>query len=155
MVTEPAGSFRVAVFAIIVRDGQVLLARRRDIGWWNLPGGGMELGETVDEALHREVYEEIGLNVEIVRLVGVYLKPQKDEVVLTFLCHPGAGEPQTSTEVSAIGYFAPHALPERTLPKHRERIADAFLARPEAVIRAQRTSTQEDQREPETGAGDL
>jgi 8-oxo-dGTP diphosphatase len=149
-MTEPAGSFRIGVFAIIVHDGQVLLARRRDIGWWNLPGGGMERGETVDEALRREVREEIGIEIAIVRLVGVYSKPQKDEVVLTFLCYPAQGKPQVSAEISEVRYFAPHALPGRTLPKHRERIADAFLQQPEAIIRAQRTATQEDQREPET-----
>jgi 8-oxo-dGTP diphosphatase len=147
-MTEPAGSFRIGVFAIIMHDGRVLLARRRDIGWWNLPGGGMERGETVDEALRREVREEIGLEVAIVRLTGVYSKPQKDEVVLTFLCHPAGGEPGASAEISEVGFFPPYALPERTLPKHRERVADAFLHQPEAIIRAQRTSTAEDQREP-------
>ena len=56
-VSDAGGSaqFRVAAFALIFQEGRVLLAHRRDIDWWNLPGGGMEAGETVDEALHREV----------------------------------------------------------------------------------------------------
>src|SRR6266516_3299153 len=70
-------SFRIAASALIFDGERVLLAHRRDIDWWNLPGGGMEVGETVEEALYREVYEETGLQVEIEQLVGVYSKLQK------------------------------------------------------------------------------
>ena len=47
--------FRVAVNAVIEREGHVLLARRRDIGWWNLAGGGVEPGESMAEGLQREM----------------------------------------------------------------------------------------------------
>lgn len=140
--------FRIAAFAIIERQGQVLLARRSDIGWWNLPGGGLEAGETVDEGLRREVLEEVRTKVEIVRLVGVYSKPQKNEVVLTFLCHLPNGQADTigtSDEVSEVGWFAPSHLPLDLLPKHRQRITDALLGQREAILRAQRSSTEEDQ----------
>ena len=139
--------FRVGVFAVVEREGRYLLARRADIGWWNLPGGGLEYGETLDDGLRREVREEIGSEVEIARLVGVYSKPQKRELVLAFLCHlaPGSPEPSTSDEVSAVGWFAPGELPPRLLPKHRQRLEDAILGRPDALIRAQTSSTREDQ----------
>ena len=143
-----ASRFRIAAFAIIEREGRVLLARRRDIGWWNLPGGGIEAGETVDEGLLREVREEICAQVEIERLVGVYSKPQKDEVVLTFLCRLSANEDQalgTTDEVSEIGWFTREELPADLLPKHRQRVEDALLHQPHAILRAQRTSTEEDQ----------
>lgn len=139
--------FRIGVFAIVEREGCYLLARRVDIGWWNLPGGGLEYGEALDEGLRREVREEIGSQVEIARLVGVYSKPQKREIVLAFLCHlaPGSPEPSTSDEVSEVGWFTPGELPDRLLPKHRQRLEDAFLGRPDALIRAQTSSTQDDQ----------
>jgi 8-oxo-dGTP diphosphatase len=143
-----ASRFRIAAFAIIERGGRVLLARRRDIGWWNLPGGGIEAGETVDEGLLREVREEICAQVEIERLVGVYSKPQKDEVVLTFLCRLSPNEDQvlgTTDEVSEIGWFTREELPADLLPKHRQRVDDALLHQPQAILRAQRTSTEEDQ----------
>ncbi len=148
-VAAATAQFRIGVFAVILEDGKVLLGRRRDIDWWNLPGGGMEPGETVDEALRREVREETGLEVGIERLVGVYSKPQKQEVVLTFLCRVEGGELRETEEIIECRYFAPDALPLRTLPKHAERVRDALLNRPEAIIRAQRTSSQEDQRLPQ------
>jgi 8-oxo-dGTP diphosphatase len=139
--------FRVSAFAIIEQDGKYLLARRRDIGWWNLAGGGLESGETVDEGLAREVMEEVRMTVTIERVVGIYSKPRKNEVVITFLCHPtpDSGKPATSDEVSQVGWFTPDKLPEKFLPKHRQRLDDALRGRREAIVRAQRTSTEEDQ----------
>lgn len=137
--------FRIAVYALIFDDERVLLAHRRDIDWWNLPGGGMEIGETIEEATCREVREETGLVVQVERLVGVYSKPQKQEVVLTFRCKVIGGELQATEESRACGYFSPDALPHNTLPKHRERIVDALLNQQAAILRAQRSSSVEDQ----------
>src|SRR5215471_18900870 len=132
--------FRIGLFALIFDDeGRVLLGHRRDIDWWNLPGGGMEAGETVDEALRREVREETGLEAEVEQLVGVYSKPQKQEVVLTFRCRVIGGTLQPTEEARESRYFAPGMLPTNTLPKHRQRIEDALLNSPSAIIRAQRT----------------
>src|SRR5436305_14801630 len=82
---DPSSSsapFRVGVYAVIFNEEGVLLAHRRDIDWWNLPGGGMEAGETVDEAICREVRDETGLEVEVAQLVGVCSKPLKQAVVV-------------------------------------------------------------------------
>ena len=139
--------FRIGVFALIFNhENQILMGHRRDIDWWNLPGGGMEIGETVDEAICREVFEETGLKVKVVQLVGVYSKPQKQEVVLTFLCNIIGGTLQPTEETSESRYFQPDALPENTLPKHRQRIADALLNQQSAIIRAQRSSSEDDQK---------
>lgn len=137
--------FRIGVYALIFDDGRVLLAHRRDINWWNLPGGGMEIGETVEEAICREVREETGLEVQVERLAGVYSKPQKQEVVLTFRCRATGGALQATEESRACRYFSPDALPRNTLPKHRQRIEDALLNQEAAVLRDQRSSTMEDQ----------
>ncbi|HEX6819974.1 MAG TPA: NUDIX hydrolase [Ktedonobacterales bacterium] len=139
--------FRIAVSALIERDGQYLLAHRSDIPWWNLPGGGLEYGETLDEGLAREIREEIGAVIEIVRLVGVYSKPQKREVVFTFLCHlaPDSPPPGPSAEVSRVAWFLPHEVPANLLPKHRVRLHDALRGQAEAIVRAQTTPTTQDQ----------
>jgi 8-oxo-dGTP diphosphatase len=139
--------FRIGVFAVIFNyEKQILLGHRRDIDWWNLPGGGMESGETVDEAVCREVREETGLEVKVERLVGVYSKPQKHEVVLTFLCQAIGGTLQPTEETRENRYFSLDALPGNTLPKHCQRIEDALLNQQRAVIRAQRSSSEEDQK---------
>jgi 8-oxo-dGTP diphosphatase len=145
--------FRVGVFAVIElprNDGEMryLLARRSDIGWWNLVGGGLEYDETPEEGLAREAREEIGAEIEVVRLVGVYAKPPKREVVLTYLCRLAAGspEPGPSEEVSEVGVFTVAELPEDTLPKHRQRVLDAASGQVEAFRRTQATSSAEDQR---------
>lgn len=147
---ESKARFRIGVFAVIEREGRYLLARRRDIGWWNLAGGGLEYGESVEEGLAREVREEIGANIAIERLLGVYSKPRKNEVVLAFVCHltDDSPRPGPSDEVSEVAWFLPNEFPPDLLPKHRQRLEDALLGRPEAVIRAQTTSTEEDQRLP-------
>jgi 8-oxo-dGTP diphosphatase len=141
-----SAAFRIAVSALLFDEQQrILLAHRRDIDWWNLPGGGMELGETVEEAVKREVLEETGLKVEVEQLVGVYSKPQKQEVVLTFRCHKVGGALTATEESRECRYFVPDGLPINTLPKHRQRIVDALLGQQQAVIRDQRSSSEEDQ----------
>ncbi len=139
--------FRVGVNALIFNEAQeVLLALRRDIGWWNLPGGGMELGETVTASLVREVLEETGLEVSVERPVGIYSKPQKREVVLAFRCHITGGAMRPTAESSECRFFAPNNLPSNLLPNHRQRVEDAMLNLPQAVIRDQLSRTEDDQR---------
>jgi 8-oxo-dGTP diphosphatase len=140
--------FRVSVYAVIIEEGKVLLAHRNDIDWWNLPGGGMEAGETVEEAMIREVREETGLEVAVERLVGVYSKPQKNEVVLALRCHITGGTLSATEESRECRFFAPNAMPRNTLPKHRQRVEDALLNLPYAVLRDQRAASEEDQRLP-------
>jgi 8-oxo-dGTP diphosphatase len=140
--------FRIGVSALIFREGEILLAHRSDIDWWNLPGGGMELGETLEQTVSREVLEETGLQVAIERLVGVYSKPQKHEVVLSFLCRITGGELTTTLESRECRFFPPGALPANTLPKHRQRIEDALLNQERALIRNQLSSTSHDQNLP-------
>ncbi len=149
----PAPRFRVGVFAVIERQGRYLLAHRSDIDWWNLPGGGLEYDETVEEGVAREVREEVGVTITIARLVGVYSKPRKREVVLTFLCHLAEGSPEAhdSDEVRATAWFLPSEFPPNLLPKHRQRLEDALLGQPQALLRAQTSTTEEDQ---QLGPGD-
>lgn len=139
--------FRVSVSALIFEEECILLAHRRAIDWWNLPGGALDPGETVDEALRREVREETGLEVEVGQLVGVYSKPLKQEIVLSLRCRVSGGTPGNivDDDIDESRYFALDALPARILPKHRERINDALLNQQRAILRAQRTSTAQDQ----------
>jgi len=143
--------FRIGVYALIFnQEREILLALRRDIDWWNLPGGGLEIGETVEEGVCREVREETGLVVEVDHLVGVYSKPQKQEVVLAFLCRTLGGMLTATEESRECRYFPPEALPVNTLPKHRQRVMDVLLNSRYAVLRTQRSTSEEDQHLPPT-----
>lgn len=136
----------LGVCAVIFNeDGRVLLTRRRDNNLWCLPGGGFETGETVSEAIIREVHEETGLVVEPLHLIGVYSDPHRMSqypdgnryhlVVLSFRCQVVDGTPLTSTdETTDIGYFSPESLPELVIA-HYERIQDALAGRQAAIIR--------------------
>ena len=130
--------FSIGVFAIILdSSNRVLLCHRRDKDLWNLPGGGLESGETPWQGVVREVAEEVGLQVTVNRLIGVYSKPDKDEIVFSFLCEPLGGEPSTSDEADEIAYFAFNEIPPNTLPKHVERIHDALDAHEDTLLRTQ------------------
>jgi 8-oxo-dGTP pyrophosphatase MutT (NUDIX family) len=122
---------RVRVGAgVIVRDnrGWILLEKRSDCGWWGLPGGRIEPGESVKEAAVREVKEETGLNIEITRLLGVYSEPESrivtfldngDVVHLVDIIVEGkiiSGELEISSESEALQFFNPAALPPEIVP---------------------------------------
>ena len=128
-------------------DGEkVLLTRRADNGQWVLPGGGLEAGESLAEACAREVLEETGLTVRVVRLLGVYSNP---DMLLTyanggrfhlvahnFLVEQVAGEPGTSDEVTAWGWYGSADMDDLDLmPHHRQRLSDAFARQAETFIR--------------------
>ena len=122
--------FTIAAFAIIFdTDGQVLLCHRRDMDAWNLPGGGLEPGELPNECVVREIHEETGLVAEVEKLVGVYGKPGRNEVIFSFICKITGGELSLTNESDNNRYFPPDNLPPNTLYKHAERIWDAAAHR--------------------------
>jgi 8-oxo-dGTP diphosphatase len=103
----------VAVGAVILDDDRVLLVQRGhepSIGAWSLPGGAVELGETLDAALAREVLEETGLSVEVGPVIEVLDRVQFDAdgrvgyhyVIIDYLCHPFAGTAVSGSDARAV-----------------------------------------------------
>jgi ADP-ribose pyrophosphatase YjhB (NUDIX family) len=138
---------RVSASAVIL-DGkrQVLLQQRSDGGQWGLPGGGVEIGERVQDTVVREVREETGLVVRPLRLVGVYSEPKLQVVrypdgnvwhyvTLCFECRVVRGRLTTCEETLALAYYPVHRLPRAILPHHRIRIRDALARRPAPFVR--------------------
>ncbi len=115
--------FTIGIFGIIFDEHKrVLLCHRRDYDLWNLPGGGLEAGESPWDGLKREVREETGLEIEIIKLAGVYSKPDKNEIVLSFLCKVISGSLTLNDEADKIEYFDVETLPKNTSQKQVERI---------------------------------
>lgn len=153
-IHEP--THRVGAFAIIRDDNErVLISRRTDSGWYNLPGGGVEPHESATEGVVREVREEAGLEIAVGRLVGVYSKPQKHEIVLTFEARIVGGTMQPSDEADQHEWIGSDELDRwQILPKHRERIEDALRNQAAAIIKDQRQpSTRSDARDAEQQGG--
>lgn len=125
---------------------KVLLTRRSDNRRWCLPGGHMESGESAAETCMREVLEETGLRVEIVKLIGVYTSPDvviqhghgplKQLVAICFEARVVGGELGLSTETCEFGWFTPAEIEQMDLIEiHRQRIVDAVADRAEAFYR--------------------
>ena len=130
--------FSIGAFAIIFDDEhRVLLCHRRDLDAWNLPGGLVESGELPTEAVIRETKEETGLDIAIERLVGVYGKADKDELVFAFVCQAISGQLASTEEADKCGYFEISRIPENTVPKQVGRIHDALHSKPQLVFRRQ------------------
>lgn len=134
--------------AVFDEQGRVLLQCRSDFKVWGLPGGSVEVGEKVEQAVRREVKEETGYDVEVVRLVGVYSDPAftttrypSGDVVhyvsLLFECRVTGGRLRTDSEgeSTALAFFPPDALPADLLREHAPRIADAAARREAAFVR--------------------
>lgn len=142
------GKIRLGCSAVIFDSSheKVLLTRRTDNGMWCLPGGAMDPGESAAEACIREVWEETGLQVEVIRLIGVYSDPNQlvvypdghkaHVVALSFEAAVKGGSLGLSSETTEAGYFSlEDSRRLELIGQHGQRIEDALAGRPEAFIR--------------------
>jgi ADP-ribose pyrophosphatase YjhB (NUDIX family) len=141
-----ANSLVPGASAIVVNNkGKILLHRRSDNARWALPGGVMDIGESIAQTVTREVREETGLEVEPEYIVGVYSDPGhvfayddgevRQQFSICFACRIVGGQVRTSKESSEVAFFAPAEID--TLDMHesiRVRIRHYLERRPQAVI---------------------
>ena len=123
----------VGVGAVIVHQGRVVLIKRRFeplAGQWSLPGGAVDVGETLVECVAREMLEETGLVVEVGPVVEVFDRIIRDGdgrvqfhyVLVDYLCRPVGGTLQAGSDVAEAVYAAPGELARYALADPAETV---------------------------------
>ena len=135
-----------AASAIIMNDERkILLQQRRDNSLWALPGGTMEIGESIGETVVREVKEETGFDVQPEYIVGIYTNPKhvvafsdgevRQQFSICFACTIVGGRLQVSKESHEVKFFSPQEIEYLSMhPSIYQRIKDYLEHRPQPVI---------------------
>jgi 8-oxo-dGTP diphosphatase len=129
---SPCHSVSVAG-AVVDRQGRMLAIRRRDNGHWEPPGGVLELHETIEDGLIREVQEETGLIVAPEQLTGVYKNMERGIVALVFRCTIAGGELCHTDETREIAWLTADEIKNRMDEAYAVRLLDALLPPPPAI----------------------
>jgi 8-oxo-dGTP pyrophosphatase MutT (NUDIX family) len=117
----------VSVAAVVVDGaGRVLVIQRRDTGRWEIPGGVLELGESIHDGLRREVREETGVLVNPGELTGVYKNLTLGVVALVFRATEYDGKPVPTDESSAVAWWTPDQIRETMVPAFAIRALDGL-----------------------------
>ena len=126
---------KVSVAALVLNyRGQVLLVNSPWRGW-EYPGGLIEAGESFEAALRREIREEAGVEVEILRFVGICKNLEKDIVNIDFVCRYAGGELTTSEESTEVIWAEPEAaLKMITFPLTRKRLENMLAGSREVCL---------------------
>ena len=133
---KTAGRHSVSVAGVITDgDGRVLLIRRRDTGRWEPPGGVLELDESIEAGLRREVREETGLTIEPVALTGVYKNMARGILALVFRCNALSGHLTVNEEVSGFRWATPEEVNGMADEAFAVRVLDALAERPAPAVR--------------------
>ncbi len=130
----------VGVGGVVVRDGRVLLARRGKpplLGRWTIPGGTVELGETLHQALVREMREETGLEVDPVEVLTVFDRIDREGglvryhfVIVDSLCRAPAGQAAAGSDALEVAWVAPDEIPAYGLDGKALEVVQDALRRP-------------------------
>jgi 8-oxo-dGTP pyrophosphatase MutT (NUDIX family) len=130
---------------VVVNDeGEILLIRRSDNGNWALPGGGMDLGESLPHTAVRETAEETGIDVEVTGLVGIYTDPRhvilytsnneaRQEFSVVFTARPVGGVPTPSDESTEVRWVSPAELAALPMDRSMRMRVDQFRTAPEDI----------------------
>lgn len=136
----PATSVVPSANVVVVNEaGQILLIRRSDNNNWALPGGAMDLGESLLDAARRETAEEAGVQIQITGLVGIYTDPRhvilytsngevRQEFSIVFTARPIDGEPTPSDESREVRWFAPEEVASAPMDRSMRMRISHYLA---------------------------
>ena len=125
-MSTPTHSVSVAGAIYDESTDSFLVIQRRDNGEWQLPGGVLELDETIEEGVIREVLEETGVTVKPVKLTGVYKNMIRKIVSLVFLCEVVSGDLQINDEAQKVEWMGASRIPEMMSEAFGVRLLDAI-----------------------------
>ncbi len=118
---------KLAAGVIIAREGRLLFGRRgpgaREAGKWSFPAGFVERGERVEDAAIRETREEVGLDVTLGRLIGLFSETGETVVLAVYEAMTSSGEAVPGDDIEAIGWFDPDDLPDLAFARDRQIVA--------------------------------
>jgi 8-oxo-dGTP diphosphatase len=128
----------IGIGAVIVHEGRVVLVKRRFeplAGQWSIPGGAVEVGETLEACVAREMAEETGFVVQVGPVVEVLDRITRDEegrvlyhfVLIDYLCWPIGGELQAGSDVAEAVLAEPSELPQYELTEKAQSVIDRAL----------------------------
>jgi 8-oxo-dGTP diphosphatase len=111
----------VGVGAVVVRDGRALIIKRAHEprkGEWSLPGGLLELGESLQDAARREIKEETSLDVEVGPVIETFDRVHRDDqgriryhfVIVDFVCWPNSGEAMPGSDAEGVAWVTPDEI---------------------------------------------
>ncbi|MFI0487195.1 NUDIX domain-containing protein [Actinomadura sp. 9N215] len=141
-----ANSLVPSVNVVVENDkGEILMIRRTDNGNWALPGGAIDLGESVTQAAIRETKEETGIDVEITGLVGIYSDPKhiihytsnnevRQEFSIVLIARPISGQPTPSSESSEVRWIASTRIPKLQIDQSMMLRLRSYLTAPNSPI---------------------
>jgi 8-oxo-dGTP diphosphatase len=129
----------VGVGGVVIADGRALLIRRRSPpleGEWSIPGGMLEVGETIEEGVRRELAEETGLEVRVLDFIEVFERifPDQDGrtkyhfVILDYLCAVESGEARAASDVSDVAWARADELARYSLTTTATRVIERAFA---------------------------
>jgi len=125
---------------VVVNDSdEILLIQRSDNGNWALPGGAMDLGESLTDTAVRETLEETGVHCEVTGIVGIYTDPRpiilytsngeaRPEFSVVFTARPTGGQPTPSDESTAVRWIAADTVSDLQLDRSMRMRIDHYLS---------------------------
>lgn len=141
-----ANSLVPSVNVVVVNDaGEILMIRRTDNDNWAVPGGAIDLGESVAQAAVRETREESGIECEISGIVGIYSDPKhvllytsngevRQEFSIVLIARPLSGQPTPSSESSEVRWVPVSEVREYIMDRSMRIRIDDYLARKESPV---------------------
>ncbi len=129
MQADPRNPFCTVDVIIEIGHGIILIKRKNPPPGWAIPGGFVDYGESLEDAVIREAKEETELDIQLIRQFHTYSDPKRDprhHTVSTIFIAKASGKPHAGDDAGEIGIFSMDSLPEDLAFDHRQILDDYF-----------------------------